>query len=115
MANKHLVFSSDKIGEGDLGAKVVVGFLHSLVGVSKDLLPQKVIFLNRGVLLSTHNTHIDNTQALQALENLEKLGVEILSCQTCVEHFGAKIAVGRLTNASEVLQYLLSSQNAISF
>ncbi|WP_104695495.1 hypothetical protein [Helicobacter salomonis] len=115
MSNKHLVFSSDKIGEGDLGAKVVVGFLNSLSQVSSDLLPKQVIFLNRGVLLSTHNSHIDNTQALQALQSLERLGVEILSCQTCVEHFKAEVAVGRLTNAPEVLQYLLGSENTISF
>ncbi|WP_121020900.1 hypothetical protein [Helicobacter vulpis] len=115
MPNKHLVFSSDKIGEGELGAKVVVGFLNSLSAVSPDLLPKQIIFLNRGVLLSTQNSHIDNTQALQALQNLEKLGVEILSCQTCVDHFGAQVAVGRLTSAPEVLETLLSSHNAISF
>ncbi|MFC3847311.1 hypothetical protein ACFOPX_02010 [Helicobacter baculiformis] len=115
MPNKHLVFSSDKIGEGELGAKVAVGFLKSLTQVSADLLPKQVIFLNRGVLLSTQNTFIENAQALQILRDLEKLGVEILSCQACVEHFEAKVAVGRLTNAPEVLEILLSSHNAISF
>ncbi|WP_120950858.1 hypothetical protein [Helicobacter sp. L8] len=115
MPNKHLIFSADKIGEGDLGAKVVVGFLNSLSAVSPDLLPKQIIFLNRGVLLSTQNSHIDNSQALQALQNLEKLGVEILSCQTCVEYFGAKVALGRLTHAQEVLEIILQSHNAIAF
>ncbi|WP_104750302.1 hypothetical protein [Helicobacter cynogastricus] len=115
MANKHVVFSSDKIGEGDLGAQVLVGFLKSLAEVPTDLLPKQVIFLNRGVLLSTHNPHLENPQALQALENLQKLGVEILSCQTCVEHFEGRIALGRLTNAREALQSLLGSQDTLIF
>ncbi|WP_104639898.1 hypothetical protein [Helicobacter bizzozeronii] len=117
MTRKILLFTSDKIGEGELGQKVEAGFIGALLKMPADLLPSKIIFLNRGVLLSTQNSLIDNAETIRALEELEKLGVEVLSCQTCLEHFKVldKVLVGKVSNALEILPDLLGSAGVISF
>lgn len=117
MENKIMVFTSDKIGEGELGQKVSAGFMGALLKVSADLLPSKIIFLNRGVLLSTQNSLLENAEVIHALQELEKLGVEILSCQTCLEHFHVldQVLVGKVSNALEILPVLLSSAGVVSF
>ncbi|PAF41396.1 DsrE family protein [Helicobacter sp. 11S02596-1] len=116
MNNKTLLFKSDKIGEGDLGNIVSVGFIGALLQVPEKLLPKKIVLLNRGVLLSTENTELDNKDIIANLKKLQDLGVEILSCRTCLEHFGLieKVLVGKISNAVAVLEDLLGNDGVIS-
>ncbi|PAF41830.1 DsrE family protein [Helicobacter sp. 11S03491-1] len=117
MKNKTVLFKSDKIGEGELGSIVANSFIYAMTQISnKDILPKKIVFLNRGVLLSTQNDKIQNKDTIIYLKTLESLGVEILSCQTCLEHFGLKdkVLVGRIGNGLEVMEDFLTNEGVIS-
>ncbi|PAF49875.1 hypothetical protein BKH41_00810 [Helicobacter sp. 12S02232-10] len=116
MKNKTLLFKSDKIGEGDLGKVVSAGFIGAMLKVPKEILPEKIVFLNRGVLLSTQNDQVSNKDIVENLKMLENLGVEILSCQTCLEYFGLKdkVLVGKISNAVDVMENLLGNEGVIS-
>ncbi|PAF48458.1 hypothetical protein BKH46_00670 [Helicobacter sp. 12S02634-8] len=117
MENKTILFQSDKIGEGALGNIVSAGFIGTLLQMPQELLPQRIVFLNTGVFLSTQNSHIDNTGVVETLKTLEKMGVEIFSCETCLVHFGLKdkLLVGKIGNAVAIMQNLLSNDGVILF
>ncbi|PAF52706.1 hypothetical protein [Helicobacter sp. 13S00477-4] len=114
MKHKTILFKSDKIGEGDLGKIVTGGFIGAMTKI--DILPKRMVFLNRGVLLTTQNSMIDNASILENLDTLQGLGVEILSCETCLEYFDLKdkVMVGRIANAVEILQDFLGNEGIIS-
>lgn len=116
MKNKTILFKSDKIGEGELGSVVANGFIGAIVKMPKDILPKKIVFLNRGVLLSTENPFVENASIISSLKALEELGVEIYSCETCLLHFDLKekVLVGKIGNAIDVMNDLLSNEGTIS-
>lgn len=96
-------------GDDDLGAKLMRGFLQTLIDCNP--LPWRMIFINSGVYLTT----VDDA-AVQAVSMLQERGVEILSCGTCLQHFGLeeKLQVGKPTNMFEVIETLNSSTKVIS-
>ncbi|MGO9566987.1 MAG: DsrE family protein, partial [Desulfomonilaceae bacterium] len=69
------------------------------------------VFINSGVKLTT----IDEEGA-EAISMLEEKGVEILSCGTCLQHFGIedKLRVGKVTNMFEIIESLNSAAKVIS-
>lgn len=80
--NKRVVLiSSETLGKGDdeLGKVILENFL---VNIKKN--PPQVIFLmNSGVKLATESSLLS-----VHLEELHNNGVQVLSCKTCVDHFG---------------------------
>ena len=60
----------------------------------------RIVLLNGGVTLATEGSPV-----LAELQALEKDGVTILVCGTCLEHFGllAKKTVGQTTNMLDVV------------
>lgn len=111
---KMMLFKSDKVGEGELGGMLINGFLKSLL--HSDILPQKILFINRGVLLTTDNNEVDNAEIVEVLKELEKQGVEIYSCGSCLSYFALteRLKVGMIGNALESVQNMLLSDNLIS-
>lgn len=111
---KILLIKNDTIGEGELGGMLVNGFIKSLL--QTDVLPQKILFINRGVLLTTDNKEINNTEIVEALKELEKQGVEIYSCGSCLSYFALteRLKVGMIGNAIESLQNMLLADSLIS-
>jgi selenium metabolism protein YedF len=99
------------MGSGDdlLGAKLMRGFLRTWIDVNP--LPWRVIFINSGVKLTT-----TDDEAVDAVSMLEEKGVEILSCGTCLEHFGLQdqLKVGKATNMYEVIDSLSAAAKVIS-
>jgi selenium metabolism protein YedF len=87
--NYVVVISSDKMGEGDekLGFLLMTTFINALKDL--DELPQKLLFYNNGVKLVT-----DNSPVIETLRDLEKMGVEIMLCGTCVNHYSLASVVG---------------------
>jgi selenium metabolism protein YedF len=77
------VISSDTMGEGDyeLGKLLIGNFIKAIKDL--DRLPGKIIFYNTGVMLAKNDS-----PDLEHLVQLERMGVEILLCATCVSHFG---------------------------
>lgn len=90
-----VVISSQVMGSGDdtLGTSLMKAFIFSLT--QQDALPDTVLFYNGGAHLTC-----EGSPCLEDLEALEKADVEILTCGTCLKHYGLddKLAIGGVTN-----------------
>jgi selenium metabolism protein YedF len=109
---RNVVFiGNNRMGTGDdeLGAKLMRGFLRTWIDV--DPKPWRMIFINSGVKLTT----IDE-EAAEALSLLHDKGVQILSCGTCLQHFGLEdlLKIGKVTNMYEVIETLNSATKVVS-
>ena len=84
-----VVLSSDKMGEGDetLGYLLMTTFINSLKDLDK--MPKKILFYNNGVKMITKSSPV-----IQPLKDLEKMGVELMACGTCVNHYGLSDEIG---------------------
>ncbi|HIE17190.1 MAG TPA: sulfurtransferase-like selenium metabolism protein YedF, partial [Dehalococcoidia bacterium] len=67
--------------------------------------PAKLMFINDGVRLTT-----EGSEVLETLQTLEKDGIQIVSCGTCLEyyHLKEKLRVGLVTNMYETVNSLLT-------
>ncbi len=105
-SNKVVVISSDKMGEGDeaLGALLMKGFLFALT--QQDELPATILFYNGGAKLTC-----ENAPTLEDIKSLEAQGVEILTCGTCLNHYGLvdKLQVGGVTNMYVIAEKMLQA------
>lgn len=90
-----VVISSQTMGSGDdtLGANLMKAFVFSLT--QQDALPDTVLFYNGGAHLTC-----EGSPCLEDLQALAKADVEILTCGTCLKHYGLedKLAIGDVTN-----------------
>jgi len=105
-----IFFGSDRIGAGDdaLGEVLMRSAVKTLGAL--DPLPNTLLFMNAGVRLCC-----EGSDALDALRELESLGLEVLCCGTCLDWFHLKdeLAVGRPSNMLEILSRQNSAQNLI--
>ena len=96
-----VVLSSNQMGQGDevLGKLLMKGFVFALT--QQDMLPETILLYNSGAFLSCEGS--DN---LEDLKTLEAQGVEILTCGTCLNHYGIaeKRQVGGVTNMYEIVE-----------
>lgn len=105
-----VVLSSDKMGEGDetLGKALMKGFLYALT--SQEELPSAVIMYNGGAKLS-----VEGSDSLEDLRLLKSQGVEILTCGTCLNHYGLteKLAVGNVTNMYVICEKMMQAGKVV--
>jgi selenium metabolism protein YedF len=105
-----VVVSSDKMGDGDeaLGRLLITNFIRALKDLDK--LPQKMVFYNAGVKLVTKGSPV-----LEPLKDLEKMGVELLLCATCVSHYSLELHVGAgtLSNMYAIAEVMTSAGNIV--
>ncbi len=108
--NFVVVISSDKMGDGDdkLGHLLMTNFIKAIKDL--DVLPGKLVFYNKGVTLVS-----DDSVVAEDLMELEKMGVGLLLCSTCVKYYSIeeKVKVGSLSNMFEIAQVMASSGNII--
>lgn len=108
--NTAVVFSSDKMGEGDekLGRILMKGFIYALTEQEK--LPRTILFYNSGVKLA-----VEGSESLADLKLLEAQGVEILACGTCLNHYQLteKLGVGTVTNMYAIVEKLTQAAKVI--
>ena len=108
--NYVVAITSDKMGDGDaeLGHLLIGNFIKALKDL--DRLPQHIVFYNKGVTLATNDS-----QVIEHIKDLEKMGVEIHLCATCVNYYKleSSIAVGTLSNMYSIAEILASSGNVI--
>ena len=101
MAVQMGYLSSNQMGQGDeaLGKLLMKGFVFALT--QQDMLPETILLYNSGAFLSCEGS--DN---LEDLKTLEAQGVEILTCGTCLNHYGLaeKRQVGGVTNMYEIVE-----------
>lgn len=100
-SQKLLVFiASDVMGSGDddLGGKLMYNFLLTLKEMGSDL--WRVVMVNGGVKLA-----VKDNPCMEELQKLEKEGVSVLVCGTCLEHFGLndQRGVGDVTNMLDII------------
>jgi len=105
-----VVLSSDKMGDGDdkLGHILMESFVKALKDLDK--LPEKVVFYNSGVKLASSESHVvDN------LKDLEKMGVELLLCATCVNFYSleSSIETGTMSNMYAIAEVMASAAKII--
>ena len=102
-----VVLSSNLMGQGDeiLGKLLMKGFVYALT--EQDSLPETILLYNSGAYLSCEGS--DNVEDLR---NLEAQGVEILTCGTCLNHYGLgdKLKVGSVTNMSEIAERMTGAR-----
>ncbi len=100
----------ETVGRGDeqLGKVLMRGFLNTLKELT--VLPWRLIFINGGVKVVA-----GDSQNLPLLKDLEELGVEILSCGTCLDfyHLRENLGAGRISNMFEILTSLSEATQTI--
>lgn len=96
-----VVIASEFMGAGDdeLGAVLMKGFVFALTQL--DQLPSTVLLYNSGVKLAC-----EGSASLEDLASLQRAGVEVMSCGTCLAHFGLteRLAVGEVTNMYAIVE-----------
>lgn len=95
-------------GSDELGKVLMKGFLFA-VGQLPEL-PSVILFYNGGARLTCRDS-----ESLEDLKNLEAQGVEILTCGTCLNHYGLteQLAVGGVTNMYAIVEKLAGADRVI--
>ncbi|MDK9705568.1 MAG: sulfurtransferase-like selenium metabolism protein YedF [Desulforhopalus sp.] len=106
-----VLVTASQLGHGDegLGGKLMVNYLKTLKEMAGDL--WQLIFVNSGVQLT-----IDTSPVLTELQEYERLGVIILACGTCLEHFQltARKKVGATTNMLDIVTAMQFADKVIT-
>ena len=101
------VISSGCMGQGDdtLGKLLMKGFVYALS--QQEQLPRTVLLYNGGAFLSC-----EGSDSVEDLRELEAQGVEILTCGTCLNHYGleGKLQVGGVTNMYEIAERMTGAR-----
>jgi selenium metabolism protein YedF len=103
--------ATDRMGSGDdvLGQKLMINFLRTL----KEMGPQlwRLTFVNNGVKLA-----IEGSEVLEDLLALERGGLKILVCGTCLTHFNLleKKKVGETTNMLDIVTAMQLADKVIN-
>lgn len=105
-----ILVTSDKLGVGDdkLGQALMKSYMFALP--EADVLPEAMLFLNGGVKLTTEGSDV-----LDSLKKLEKSGVEIMSCGTCLDFYNLKdkLIIGTVTNMYTIVERMNGASNTI--
>ena len=92
---------TDCMGRGDdeLGHKLMKAFIFAVT--QQEELPSTMLFYNGGAKLTGEGSPV-----LDDLKGLAEQGVEILTCGTCLDHYGIKdqLAVGEVTNMYVIVE-----------
>ncbi len=111
LEDRCIFISSDKMGTGndELGEVLIKGYIYTLTEAKP--YPKYMVFVNSGVKLTT-----ENEATIENLKILEKAGVEILSCGTCLDYYNLKenLQVGSVTNMYTIVDIMNSSSQTIS-
>lgn len=105
-----VVLASEEMGQGDavLGRLLMKGFVYAVT--QQDKLPETVLLFNGGAKLSC-----EGSDSLEDLKELEAQGVEILTCGTCLNHYGMaeKLMVGNVTNMYEIVEKMTGAKKIV--
>jgi len=101
--NNRMGFGSDELG--DILIRACVNTIEEVTP-----LPSAIVFYNSGIDLA-----LKSSPVLESLQELEKLGVKIIVCGTCVQHFGQKenVAVGIISNMYEIMEVLSRASHVV--
>ena len=104
------LIASDCLGDGqeELGRLLMKNFIITLLDLSE--IPERMLFLNRGIFLTT-----EGSEVIEVLEKLANRGVEILSCGVCLDFFNRreKLCAGSVTNMFTIAESMLRAGSVI--
>jgi selenium metabolism protein YedF len=111
-AKKIMVMcATDRLGFGDdtLGRKLMVNFLRTLKEMGDEL--WRLVFVNNGVKLTS-----EGSEVIDDLKAYESVGLTILVCGTCLEHFNLleKKQVGETTNMLDIVTAMQLADRVIN-
>ncbi len=96
-----VVISANTMGRGndELGAVLIRAFLHTIAEQAQK--PDVMIFYNTGVKLT-----VQGSEVLDDLKQLEKAGVQLLVCGTCLNYFEIKdkLIAGTVSNMYDIAE-----------
>ncbi|KAF0120406.1 MAG: hypothetical protein FD151_1668 [bacterium] len=97
------------VGDEELGRILMGAFLKTMIGAEPQ--PRKLIFVNSGVKLVTKGSEV-----LESITEMERKGIEILSCGTCLNFYGLKekLQVGVVSNMYDIIESLIEADKVIS-
>lgn len=97
------------LGDDRLGRVLIKAFLKTLK--SADPLPREIICVNAAVHLTT-----EGSEEIPTLLELAELGVDVVSCGTCLDFFGKldKVRVGIVGNMFDIVARLNRAAKIIS-
>jgi intracellular sulfur oxidation DsrE/DsrF family protein len=105
MENKVILLASDQFGKGDisLGENVLETFFTLIKQIEKK--PVAIFCMNRGVFALT-----EQSLASLHMAELQKSGVGIFACKTCVDYYGVEgmISTGQISSMAHFVE--LASQ-----
>ncbi len=106
------VFSNKGMGsseDAELMVKLAKKFLTLIAELAP--LPAQICFYTDGVKLC-----VNGSPVLEELRALEKKGVELVLCSTCLETFGLQdqVAVGIVGGMGDIITALVAADNAVS-
>lgn len=108
---KTILITSESLGRGDdeLGAKLMGSFLRTLLAAEKK--PDKLVFYNSGVKLVAEGSPV-----LDTLNDLNRAGVRLVACGTCVGHFQLddKVVKERVSNMQEIVRILTEAEDVVT-
>jgi len=102
---------SELMGDGDpeLGKILMETFVENLK--LQEQLPTHVVLYNGGVKLAMKQSPV-----CQALTELEELGIRIMLCGTCIDHYGIQmdIGVGMISNMVVITETLAATGHVVT-
>ncbi|MBU0485370.1 MAG: sulfurtransferase-like selenium metabolism protein YedF [Proteobacteria bacterium] len=106
-----VVIGTDRLGHGDdgLGAGLMLNFLKTLKEMGPDL--WRLVMVNNGVKLA-----VQGAESLPVLQELAAVGVSILVCGTCLNHFHLldRKEVGEITNMLDIVTGMQVADSVIN-
>ncbi|WP_252232198.1 sulfurtransferase-like selenium metabolism protein YedF [Clostridium sp. ZBS15] len=96
-------------GSEELGKSLMKMYFYTMT--ESDDLPKSILFMNEGVKIPSLNE-----QVVEHLKDLEKKGVEILVCGTCLNFYGLEeeLKVGKVSNMYEISNYMKAASKVIT-
>ena len=103
-----ILLNRDQMGVGDalLGKRVLKTYLQKSIALEGEV---AIAFYNSGVKLTAEDSHV-----LGELKMLHDRGVELLPCQTCVDHYGCPPVTGEVVTMDEIVQAMNQAAKVIT-
>lgn len=109
--NTVLVFTANGMGSAPqelqhLLSKKFLGLL-----MESNILPAKILFYTDGVKLACKGSPI-----LEALQEVERRGAELILCSTCLDYFGLtnQVAVGIVGGMTDIIESMQKAERVIN-